>query len=50
MVPGTREVGFGVRDGGTAGGTAELIAQQAMELEFEEGYRKRIWVTAPVSS
>ena len=40
-VPGTKEIGYEIR-----GDSAVLAAKQAVELEFEEGYRKRIWVVA----
>lgn len=43
-LPGTREVGYHVH-----GDTADLYASQAVELEFEAGYRTRIWVRTPLS-
>lgn len=44
VLPGTREVGYRVHDD-----VAELFASQAVELEFENGYRSRIWVRTPLS-
>lgn len=44
VLPGTREIGYHVD-----GDTADLFASQAVELEFENGYRSRIWVRSPLS-
>ena len=40
-VPGTMEIGYDVD-----GSEATVVAQRAVELEFEGGYRKRYWVKA----
>jgi hypothetical protein len=40
-VPGTTEIGYDVSDG-----DATVVAQRAMEVEFEGGFRKRYWVKA----
>jgi hypothetical protein len=42
-VPGTTEVGYDVR-----GSEAVIIARQAVEIEFDGGYKKRYWVKAPL--
>lgn len=44
VLPGTREIGYHVHEN-----TADLIAAQAVELEYENGYRSRIWVWTPLS-
>ena len=41
VVPGTMEIGYDVR-----GSEATVVAQRAVELEFEGGFRKRYWVKA----
>ena len=41
VVPGTMEIGYDVD-----GSEATVVAQRAVELEFEGGYRKRYWVKA----
>jgi hypothetical protein len=44
VVPGTREIGYSV-----TGDSAEMVAVQAIELDFEHGYRKRVWISAPLT-
>jgi hypothetical protein len=43
-VPGSTELGYDIR-----GNEAVLIARKAIEVDFGSGYRKRYWVTAPIS-
>jgi hypothetical protein len=43
IVPGSTEIGYDIR-----GSAAVLVARRAMELEFEDGYRKRYWLNAPL--
>ncbi|NAZ84775.1 DUF6345 domain-containing protein [Kineococcus indalonis] len=43
VVPGSSEIGYDIQ-----GSTAVLVAREAVEMEFEGGYRKRYFVTAPL--
>ncbi|MET0842454.1 MAG: DUF6345 domain-containing protein [Mycetocola sp.] len=42
-VPGTYEIGYDIR-----GSEAILIAQRAVQVDFDGGYSKRYWVKAPL--
>lgn len=43
VVPGSTEIGYAIN-----GNRAELVAQQAVEVDFGYGLKKRYWVTAPL--
>jgi hypothetical protein len=43
VVPGTTEIGYDVQ-----GSDAVVVAQRAVEVEFDGGFRKRYWVKAPL--
>lgn len=43
-VPNSTEIGYEIR-----GDDAVLVARRAVEVDFGRGYRKRYWVTTPIS-